>query len=415
MTVTNETTRSANLACCNCGDVFEFGENQIENIVENSVQIVCDINFENNFYLTDNFQFWCEQCFIYCDDCREPEIYDNTHNGRCLNCDENYFSCFYCYESHHDDYGFYIENICEIACRECVDNDENFARSSSDGSIYTTDSAHWDDFENQQYPVFGNRPNVEMRNELIQNYSFKPKPKFFKLENENTETFFGVELEIELANSSSGLKTGAQMVKNSFGDFVYMKYDGSLQNGFEIVSHPFSFEWYKANFKSDILRELAQMGFRSWDSNTCGTHVHISRKAFKDSAHVWRFVQLFLKNKNEWVKLAGRNSKRWSSFEKDKLPILEILKKKTNPERYCAVNLCNYDTIEIRIFRGSLNETRFRSAIELVAGAVEYSRMITIRDYARNSIDFTNFAKFLNLYSDEYPNANQMLIKKGLI
>jgi hypothetical protein len=163
------------------------------------------------------------------------------------------------------------------------------------------------------------------------------------------------------------------------------------------------------------MRELSGMGFKSWDAKTCGIHVHISRKAFKDSAHVWRFVQLFLKNKTEWVKLAGRNSKRWSSFDPDRLPILDILKKKKNPERYCAVNLCNYDTLEIRIFRGSLNETRFRSAIELVAGAVDYTRMITLKDYARHAIDFENFAKFLNLYADEYPNANQILTKKGLI
>jgi hypothetical protein len=248
---------------------------------------------------------------------------------------------------------------------------------------------------------------------LIENYTYKPEPKFHAVKNEVTKTFFGMELEVESRGQS--LENSAQGVKNSLGELAYFKMDGSLNDGFEIVTHPFSFEWYKQNFKFDFLNDLKNEGFRSWDTDTCGLHVHVSKKAFVNDAHVWKFCQLFLKNKSSWVKMAGRSSTRWASYDPERLPVADILKHKKHPERYCAVNLCNSTTIEIRIFRGSLNAVRVQSAIESVAAAVEYTRMINLSDYARHAIDFANFAKFIEVYWDEYPNAFEVIKKKGLI
>ena len=411
MTTINE-TRLTSLACCSCNNLFQFSEDSATRIVENSHRYTTERENWADVWIVDSWMFFCNECFSWCTDCGDPVENDNLYGSRCEDCDSNYSTCHHCGDQFHDDVLYYVEEISEMTCQNCVANSNNFLRCPDSNNIYVADSDHWLDCE--PVTVFGARP----ARRLVENYSFKPNPNFFQLPSETTETFFGVELEIEAPNGSTSSEiydAGAKLIKDTLKDLVYLKQDGSLNYGFEIVTHPFTFEWYKANLKTDFMRELSGMGFKSWDAKTCGIHVHISRKAFKDSAHVWRFVQLFLKNKTEWVKLAGRNSKRWSSFDPDRLPILDILKKKKNPERYCAVNLCNYDTLEIRIFRGSLNETRFRSAIELVAGAVDYTRMITLKDYARHAIEFENFAKFLNLYADEYPNANQILTKKGLI
>ena len=255
---------------------------------------------------------------------------------------------------------------------------------------------------------------VRENSRLIQNYSFKPAPSFFKLKKENTKTFFGLELEIE-STSNISLEKNAKIIQDHLGQLAYFKFDGSLNDGFEIVTHPFSFEWYKQNFKFDFLRDLRANGFRSWDTQTCGLHIHISKNAFVNNAHVWKFCQLFLKNKSSWVKMAGRSSTRWASYDPDRLPVADILKHKKHPERYCAVNLCNAETIEIRIFRGSLNPVRVQSAIESVAAGFDYSRMINVKDYARDAIDFANFAKFVEIYGDEYPNSLEVMKKKGLI
>ena len=62
------------------------------------------------------------------------------------------------------------------------------------------------------------------------------------------------------------------------------------------------------------------------------------------------------------------NMNRWSArygYEKSPKAILDKAKKGCNG-RYSAVNLCNYNTIEFRLFRGTLKYNTFIASIELV-------------------------------------------------
>ena len=116
----------------------------------------------------------------------------------------------------------------------------------------------------------------------IHDHSFTPHLTFFG----EAPAFMGLELETEWV-SHSGMADGVRELNSRFGDAVYCKHDGSLTNGFEIVSHPRSLEsWQQFEALGSMLESLRLSGARSWNPETCGIHVHLSRDAFTGDAHI---------------------------------------------------------------------------------------------------------------------------------
>jgi len=169
---------------------------------------------------------------------------------------------------------------------------------------------------------------------------------------------------------------------------MYCKRDGSLHNGFEVVSHPFSWEWYKDNRKriDVLLNRLQEKGFRSFTANTCGIHVHLSKKAFS-TIHLFKFLKLFYEPKNfKFVKLisqrdagSSRGDCQWGNYPEGqdaKTQQDKVNNKKDCPHkynRYTAVNLCNGSTIEVRIFRGNLVPLSFHKNIEFLKACYDFT------------------------------------------
>jgi hypothetical protein len=344
----------------------------------------------------------CDHCASCCDDCGEivdnDSINDTAYGDRiCDDCRENYyFSCDFCEGLVHSDDINSIDGGNSYYCRGCTEN-----------------RAYWcnacDDYHRDHY----NCPEDDYPTDrgLIKSYSYKPEPVFYS-DGVNQKLFFGLELEIE--STSGNYAEGAQLVTDRLGDFVYLKEDGSLNHGFEIVTHPFDYEHYRSNFNFGFLADLRALGFRSWDSKTCGLHIHISKTGFISGGHIWRFSNLILNNLPQWVKIAGRNSERWASFDKGANKIAGILKGKEYPERYVAVNMSNDKTIEVRIFRGSLNERRVCAAIESIHAAVVYTKNLSVRDVADKALSFDRFAQWVEGVA-EYGNLCDLLIAKNII
>ena len=73
-------------------------------------------------------------------------------------------------------------------------------------------------------------------------------------------------------------------IANAQIENVYCKHDGSLDDGFEIVTHPMSLEYHINEMPwCEVLGKAQQLGYRSHQANTCGLHVHVSRKAFGET------------------------------------------------------------------------------------------------------------------------------------
>jgi len=242
----------------------------------------------------------------------------------------------------------------------------------------------------------------------INSYSYRPSMKFHKLSNENENApFFGIELEVERKNSK-GLKHKymAGMIQH---EHWYFKTDGSLTDGFEIVTHPMTFNYIQQSEKTftDSMKLLVENGYNSYDANTCGMHIHISKNNFT-TWHLYRFLKFFVENKEFIVAISQRKMeklKKWANIEEDSDSslIYKAKKKDGNSERYVAINLKNTATIEIRIFRGTLNINSFMKNIEFAHALFMYTKenkeisLDGFKTYIQSSCDYSNLKKFINL------------------
>lgn len=325
----------------------------------------------------------------FCEDCRDTYIEEN--GGW-----DMFFECNHCNEDYHQDnfHGFGDYSYCE----ECYSN-----------NVYSCeycDTRYWSDDGHECYE----------ESEYVYNYSYKPSPFFFG----EGRFHLGFELEIELQRGNR--QDVASMVHDSLGARAYMKEDGSLNNGLEIVTHPHTLEAYR-EFDWSVLKKLKSYRCRSWNTDTCGLHVHVSRSGFgikydrekfdsRDSylsavqlskqAHEFRFMKLIYDNQRQIVRLAGRST-HYASFD-DKGKIIDKVKfYHQSNGRYSAVNCENENTLEVRVFRGSLRKERVLSALELVHASVEYTRnlKVNIKD---NNLSWLKFAGFVSANVETYPN-----------
>lgn len=298
----------------------------------------------------------------------------------------------------------------------------------------------------------------------VQSYSYKPKPWFLGDDGKRSrtpkgDTFFGIELECSFSGSDDyglddyydddaecncesclreraredghgGLSVSedsavALVMQNGNDKKLYCKEDGSISDGFEIVSHPMSLLHWQNHFDWSWAKKLADNGMVAWNDSTCGLHIHVSKTAWESKPHFARWWMLMFGNSDAWVQLAGRHSTSYASWRNEgegtsarrayavkdpdvtrriraSLPLVppratyeesieidrrrrQIMATHTNKAaleaanqdggRYSAINLHNEHTVELRFWRPSLKYTTVLASIEATAASVEYARV----------------------------------------
>lgn len=209
----------------------------------------------------------------------------------------------------------------------------------------------------------------------IQDYYFKPCPIFYG----DGPRFFGVELEIDGAGESD--RNARELLETANGqgqDRLYCKHDGSLSDGFELVTHPMTLEYHENQMPwAEILAQAVDMGYTSHQAGTCGLHVHVIRRAFgktmaEQEAAIARVLYFFEKNWEELLRFSRRTQRQldqWAArygYKEQPREILEHAKKGYHGGRYTCVNLQPSETIEFRIFRGTLKYNTLIAALQLV-------------------------------------------------
>lgn len=326
----------------------------------------------------------------------------------CLSCTENAGTCERCLglvDRENDDY---CDVQGEMWCETC-----------------TSERAQWCEWC-ETYETDPCEDNVYESNTRggVHDYGYKPDAIFGYVDSDlydyhtpegtsiNYRTkgipFMGFELEVEAGNAD--IREGIDALQQHLGsdeNYVYLKTDGSLDRGFEIVSHPATLASHKTRKLAEALGALSAQGFRSWRTNTCGIHVHVARASFANPSHIWKFTHLIVDNKDAMIKLAGRDSDRWASFNLESYAgngVKNRAKGSQYYNRYEAINFGNARTLELRFFRGSLKVERLLSALELTEGAVEYTRNLSVQDVINGGLDFAKFVTWLRERSDKYPN-----------
>jgi len=354
---------------------------------------------------------YCEACDKYGCDLELENIHDRDGNMKkcCQSCreDMDVFYCEQCNEYYSEAYydRYHIRGIGTV-CQGCEEDTDTFTCVYCDETYEVRNQGNDDADE----PCCRNC-SVEHDASYIHNYSFKPRPTFFKGKNEdNNALFFGLELEVE--QKRSNIDRGA-MAKKIQRDCCYFKSDGSLDHGFEIVTHPMTISYINENketvFKS-MLDELINNKYKSYDSTTCGMHIHLTKKAF-GTWQLYRFIKFFIDNKDFITAISQRKEEhleRWAAIESepDSSIIYKAKKKNGNSKRYVAINLQNDKTIELRVFRGTLNYYSFMKNIEFAYALFNFSRDV-------NDTSVEGFKKYISK-SNEYTMLNKFIQTKNL-
>ena len=257
-------------------------------------------------------------------------------------------------------------------CQDCFD--DHYTRCSRCGALLRLSSAYYEDGDEDEERPYCDSCYQARSGEVIHDYYYKPEPIFYG----QGLRYFGVELEIDGAGESNSNAAQILNAANGDGDYLYAKHDGSLDDGFELVSYPMSLDFHQKGLPwNSVLKEAIHMGYQSHQAGTCGLHVHVSRAAFgvteaEQDAVIARILYFFEKHWEELLKFSRRTQRqleRWaarSGYKEHPRDILDHAKKGYGAGRYTCVNLTNEDTIEFRIFRGTLKLNTLIATLQLV-------------------------------------------------
>ena len=355
--------------CADCGELLECeeyyncdGEPICEYCMDN--YYICDdcgdtVFFDSVCSVDDGDRCVCYRClrqsYNKCDDCGEyfsETVYDG-YITLCYDCYENYYNrCVDCYCIVHEDRTYYRHG--EAYCESCY---------------------------------------CQYRYGHIHRYDYRPCDFTLYGDDGRTTLFYGVELEIDGGDDFNICEDLDQIEE------IYLKEDGSLSCGFEIVTHPATLEYHINNLPWANICSIAEKGgYKSHDTTTCGLHIHASRAGFGRTTieQDLTIAKLMLVFDRFWddkiVPFSRRNYEnlhRWAkkpnSNITDKDTVDDAVEKVQNckDDRYQAINLTNRHTVEFRIFRGTLKYTTILASIQWVDTLIKFCRNTPLKDFAR--------------------------------
>lgn len=246
-------------------------------------------------------------------------------------------------------------------------------------------------------------------NDKIENYFDK---KYFHIKNTPENKYFGVELEVEC--SKGDREDVSDKVKPLIDDFAIIKHDGSLFNGFEIVSIPLTIKDH-ADKWDKFLGTAEKLKLVSYNSPRCGMHVHFS----KDELTTLQIAKIikFVINVDNYIfikKIAQRCNVNHANFKK--IPDFQYasIENKSYPlnNKYLAINILPSKTIEFRLFRGTLNKISFLKNLEFCSAIIDFTSNSSMS--MEDATNWWKFAEFVKNNEHKYPLLNKFCVDKQI-
>lgn len=393
---------------------------KVDDVVSGSCSVCAYETDVDNLITTSDGDVVCDECTQICYRCdtigsSNDDFHTVDNDTWCDACtDRRAYWCESC-EEYNSSGTSYVSDRQEHWCECCLDSAywcEDCDEYNADGCDNCADNL--DDS--------GNR--------IIHDYSYRPDAIFHSTDS-NERLFFGIEIEVEAGQRLRDAATYARQLEDI--DLAYLKHDGSLNSGFEIVTHPMSHEFYKTEATElwavlEQLRSNPTLKVRSWDTSTCGLHIHISRTGFNGGAHMHRFLNLIYSNREFYSILAGRESDQWAKFDdiyqreiirdsegnamRDEWDFVQTrttrqfkhkLDNNRGSDRYSAVNTNNHATLEMRIFKGTVNGDTIKAQLDLAHASVEYTRTLSVSDITQGALTSDNFMWYIFEHESQYP------------
>lgn len=328
---------------------------------------------------------------------------ENTFRG-------DYFCCYDCsHLGNYDDSHNYQDDY--RICESCTNN-----YYWSERNHYYSDQEDDEDCSDEGYRNIGNYHSSRHNLGHIPSSYDDRKPR----------VLVGLELEMEIGSSydlddkAAQLKSAIGVVQDSGYDYCLLEHDGSLSNGFEMVTgytgldiHAKQLAWFKNKF----------VGAKSHNTTTCGLHVHVC-KADMSMLHAAKMILFINDPQNiDLIKcIARRDSSGYAKFQdkqRDKSWLRDAMRsgdtkarqlRNINSDRYEALNFQNDKTIEFRLFKGTLKYSTIMACLEFA-----WITWFFARDTSQAQLTTQNFLKYICLQNNRRDTAHlrAYLIDKG--
>jgi hypothetical protein len=289
---------------------------------------------------------------------------------------ESFFCCEDCSDYCHSDEenGIYSgdSSVCDSCCEHNYTYSERQDRYISNED-WDNEQAEDEEEEEPEYEHIGGYHSSKRNLGHI--------PSSYDLR--SPRVLLGLELEIEV-DDNYDKDTRAKVLLDGMSDYkdednirhtyCLMEEDGSLENGFEMVTAYTGLDVHKAQLQYFKNRTA---GLTSHDTSTCGLHVHVCKSSMT-TLHAAKMV-LFINDPENigLVKAIARRSNASYSKIKNKKDDKHWLKdsvhsskdkdeqiRRMNSDRYEALNFKNDRTIEFRLFKGTLKYETMIACLE---------------------------------------------------
>ena len=213
--------------------------------------------------------------------------------------------------------------------------------------------------------------------------------------------YLGCELEYETEN-----RNRAQLgVGKLMHGHALMKTDGSIRNGFEIVTCPATLDIHLDIFKKfydNIPKDLKI-------ASNVGMHVHVSRKPLSQLT-IGKLTEFLnrLDNKSFIHHIAGRIDNNYARMNSDRT-IIFPRKNRHGGDRYNALNLNNEKTIEVRLFATPMNYKEFASRLQFVQALVDYCSPAQSNESLKKQTHYESFMHWLSSRRRMFPELSYHL------
>jgi hypothetical protein len=321
-----------------------------------------------------------------CDHCEDWEYTDKRRDALdgdmdecqiCRSCVDNNFRYVDRYDRyvHHDD----------VRAARNADGLQTLIHYNDENFQYNEDHDFWAhvDYVPPPPPVIGRYHESKAYHRIIVDEWSKLRHRWF-----------GVELEVEIKDHQIDKQEKARQLNDLInggerGKRVFFEADGSLTNGFEIISQPMSlpahhdlWQWLRDR---DAVKYLL-----SHNTRTCGLHVHVNKDGLSQ-IQIAKVVTFINDPRNEQMvrAIARRYAEGYCKIKEKELSTAHA-----SSDRYEAVNVSGRNTIEFRIFKGSLKYESVVAAIEFCNSLCNFAALSSTNDVA--SLTGDNFIDYIN-------------------
>ena len=358
----------------------------------------CGCTDEQLYYVDDEGRYLCIDClhdlgYEICDDCGAIVPADEivvTNEG---SWDEAYVctDCLYDHYTQCSDCGNWVSDrhlsLYDRNTYICDNCSDHWVCCDDCGAVIRVADAVYHDGDGCWYCY---NCIDEHHQHRLQSYSYKPAPVFHHRSSEDEhELYMGVELEVDKGDDADVLVEELDEI----GMPIYMKHDGSLDDGVEIVTHPCTLGYHMYDMRwAEIARRCRNNGYKSHDAETCGLHIHVGREQLGDCAYrgevetsakivlivdaIWdsivRFSRRTESQLDDWAKKP--------SVDKDDPDRIAAAIHAVKDTRYHAVNLMNTGSVEFRVFRGTLRRDTIIASLQLVSNICKYAMTHTAEE-----------------------------------